>query len=241
MPPRAWEAWVCQFPLDTQFQNDLPTLRAEINERTRAIYLVNPHNPTGTVSDDKAFKSFLSDVSNRAVTIVDEAYLEYTADFKTRSAVSLVREGANVIVFRTLDKIHGLAGLPIGYVLAPRALADALRKKGAGGAESLGRLNIAAASAALQDTAQIERTRQSVSQEREIWLTVLRSLKLSHTDAKANFVFFHARMKQQRLAAAMLAQGVDIGRAHPPYFDWARITIACPKRTGVPKPRYAVY
>jgi len=57
---------------------------------------------------------------------VDEAYLEYTSDFITRSAVSPVREGANVVVFRTFDKIHGLAGMPIGCVLAPRSLADAL-------------------------------------------------------------------------------------------------------------------
>jgi histidinol-phosphate aminotransferase len=73
--------------------------------------------------------------------------MEYTAEFSLRSAVSLVRDGANVMVFRTFDKIHALAGLPIGYVLAPRALADALRKQGAGDAEALGRLNIAAASA----------------------------------------------------------------------------------------------
>jgi histidinol-phosphate aminotransferase len=74
------------------------------------------------------------------VVIVDEAYLEYTPDFATRSAVSLVREGANVVVFRTFDKIHGLAGMPIGHALAPSTLADALRKQGAGEAEGLGRL-----------------------------------------------------------------------------------------------------
>jgi histidinol-phosphate aminotransferase len=54
--------------------------------------------------------------------IVDEAYLEYTADFASRSAVSLVRKGANVLVFRTFDKIHGL-----GYTLAPVELSAALR------------------------------------------------------------------------------------------------------------------
>ncbi len=106
-----------------------------MNAKTRAIYLINPHNPTGTINDDEAFKSFLRESSQSAVVVVDEAYLEYTSDFATRSAVSLVREGANVVVFRTFDKIHGLAGMPIGCVLAPRSLADALRKQGAGEAE----------------------------------------------------------------------------------------------------------
>jgi histidinol-phosphate aminotransferase len=215
-------------PLNAQFQNDLPALGGKVNQQTRAIYLVNPHNPTGTVNDGEEFRRFLFKHSQNAVAIVDEAYLEYTADFRSRSAVSLVRDGANVMVFRTFDKIHALAGLPIG-VLAPRALADALRKQGAGVAESLGRLNIVAASAALRDTAQLERTRQAVAHERTLWLSVLHDLKLQHTEPYANFVFFNAGMPQPKLAAAMVSRGIDIGRAHPPYASWARITIGLPE------------
>jgi histidinol-phosphate aminotransferase len=216
-------------PLNAQYQNDLSALSARVNARTRALYLVNPHNPTGTVNDPEAFKRFLRESSRNAVAIVDEAYLEYTTDFASRSAVSLVRDGANVMVFRTFDKIHGLAGLPIGYVLAPRALAAALQKQGAGDAESLGRLNIVAASAALRDTAQVQRTRKVVAREREIWMSVLQDLKLEYTQTNANFVFFNAGMPQPKLAAIMFSQGIDIGRAHPPYANWARITIGLPQ------------
>jgi histidinol-phosphate aminotransferase len=212
-------------PLDAQYQNDLVALKSKVNAKTRAIYLINPHNPTGTVNDDEEFKSFLRETSRSAVVVVDEAYLEYTSDFGTRSAASLVREGANVVVFRTFDKIHGLAGMPIGYVLASHVLADALRKQGAGDAEGLGRLNLVAASAALADTAQVASTREAIARERSLWVSVLRELNLSHTDSRANFVFFDAGRPQPILAAAMRQQGVDIGRAHPPYTNWARITI----------------
>jgi histidinol-phosphate aminotransferase len=58
---------------------------------------------------------------------------------------------------------------------------------------------------------------------------VLRDLKLEHTETRANFVFFNAGMPQPKLATAMLPQGVDIGRAHPPYTKWARITIGLPE------------
>jgi len=216
-------------PLNARHQNDLPALTAKVNERTRAIYVVNPHNPTGTVNESQEFKRFVLENSKHTVVIVDEAYLEYTADFTTQSTVSLVRDGANVIVFRTFDKIHGLAGLPIGYILAPRNLTAALREQGAGNAESLGRLNLVAASAALKDTAQVERTKNAVAQERSKWHSVLRDLKLEHTDSTANFVFFNACMPQPTLAAAMLSRGADIGRAHPPYMNWARITIGLPE------------
>jgi histidinol-phosphate aminotransferase len=138
-------------PLNKQYQNDLPALHKQINQRTQAIYLVNPHSPTGTTNVNEEFKRFLRESCQQAVVIVDEAYLEYTSEFRSHSAVSLVRSGANVIVFRTFDKIHALAGMPIGYLLAPRALAGDLRNQGAGDAASLGRLNIVAASAALRD------------------------------------------------------------------------------------------
>jgi histidinol-phosphate aminotransferase len=154
-------------PLNAQYQNDLIAFKSKINAKTRAIYLINPHNPTGTINDDEAFKSFLRESSQSAV-VVDEAYLEYTSDFATRSAVSLVREGTNVVVFRTFDKIHGLASMPIGYVLAPRSLADALRKQGAGDPEGLGRLNLVAASVALADMAHVEQTRRAIAKEREL-------------------------------------------------------------------------
>jgi histidinol-phosphate aminotransferase len=202
-------------PLNAQYQNDLVALKSRVNTKTRAIYLINPHNPTGTTNDSEGFTSFLRETSQRAVVVVDEAYLEYTSDFDTRSAASVVREGANVVVFRTFDKIHGVAGMPIDYVLAPRSLADALRKEGAGDAEGLGRLNLVAASAALADTAQAVSTREAVAKERTLWLSVLRELNLPHTDSRANFVFFDAGRPQPILAAAMRERGVDIGRAHP--------------------------
>ena len=216
-------------PLDAQYRNDLPALRAKLTAKSRAIYLINPHNPTGTVNDDAELKRFLREASKHAVAIVDEAYLEYTPDFSTRSAVSLVREGANVMVFRTFDKIHGLAGMPIGYVLAPVALAEELRQQGAGDAESLGRLNLAAASAALSDTAHVDQVRAAIGHERTAWLALLHKLNLPHTDAQADFIFFDAGRPQAELAAAMLSKGVNIGRAHPPYTNWARITVGLPE------------
>ncbi|WP_158880276.1 histidinol-phosphate transaminase [Rhodanobacter sp. L36] len=219
-------------PLDASQRNDLRALAAKINAKTRAIYLVNPHNPSGTVCDSAAFKSFLREVSQKVLVIVDEAYLEYTDDFATRSAVDLVREGANVAVFRTFAKIHGLAGLPFGYLLAPPPLVSALRKEGAGTAEGLGRLAIVAAGAALQDKALLDRSRRAVADERRIWLSTLKDLKLPHSETVANFIFFDAGRPQPELAAAFLQRGIDIGRSFPPLAHWARITIGLPRENA---------
>lgn len=216
-------------PLNATYENDLPALAAHVSPRTRAVFLVNPHNPTGTVSNAGAFHAFLREVSQRAAVIVDEAYLEYTPDFAARSAVAHVREGANVIVFRTFVKIHGLAGLPIGYALVPREVGKSLRAQGLGDAEALGRLNMAAASAALADTAHVVRVRDAVATERVKWHNVLDDLKLHHTESRANFIFFDARRPHGEIATAFAAHGVEIARAFPPYDTWARITIGLPE------------
>ena len=220
-------------PLDAQYTNDLPALTSKLSSRTRALYLINPHNPTGTVNDDGALKTFLRETSQRAPVIVDEAYLEYLPDFASRSVVSLTRDGADVLVFRTFDKIHGLAGLPIGYTIAPRSIADALRKEGFGDAEALGRLNIAAASAALSDTAHVQQVRSIVSAERLQWIRVLDDLKLPHTDSRANFIFFNAGRSQVEIARALRSKKIEVGRAFPPYTNWVRITIGRPADNAI--------
>jgi histidinol-phosphate aminotransferase len=216
-------------PLNREYRNDLPALSARINKRTRAIYLINPHNPTGTLNDDKPFKQFLREVSQQAPVIVDEAYLEYTPDFEKRSAVSLVRDGVNVLVFRTFDKIHGLAGLPIGYSIVPRDIGEVLRKEGFGDAEGLGRFNIAAASAALADTGHVQEVRKSIAAERVHWNSVLDELKLQRTDAQGDFVFFDTGKPHEVIATGFKKAGIEIGRTFPPYSTWARITIGLPQ------------
>ena len=219
-------------PMNASFENDLPALRQHIRAKTRAVYLINPHNPTGTLNDTAAFHDFLREASAHAPVIVDEAYLEYSPDFRTRSAVSLVRDGANVLVFRTFDKIHGLAGLPIGYAIGPRALIAALKKQGLGDAEGLGRLNLVAASAALSDATHIPRIRDIVAIERGRWHAELDALKLQHTPSAANFVFLNARRPHDQIATALRQYGIVVARAFPPYDTWVRITVGTPKQNA---------
>ena len=220
-------------PLNTNYQNDLPALRQRLGAKTRAVYLINPHNPTGTLNDTAAFQAFLRDASQRAPIIVDEAYLEYSADFRARSAVSLVREGANVLVFRTFDKIHGLAALPIGYTIGPRDLIASLKQQGLGDAEGLGRLNLAAAAAALADTDHVGRVRDTIAVERKKWHDLLDELHLRHTVSAANFVFFDSGRPHAQVAARMREQGVIVARAFPPYVDWVRITIGTAEQNAL--------
>jgi histidinol-phosphate aminotransferase len=153
------------------------------------VFLVNPHNPSGTVTENNALRSFVSDVARTALVIVDEAYLEFTDDFAQRSLVDRVRVGENVMVFRTFSKIYGLAALQLGYAIAPTPLASALLKQGLGAAHTLNRLGVLAASAALRDTDFLDASRRKIAHERLRWHAALDSLKLRHSDSLGNCVF----------------------------------------------------
>ena len=213
-------------PLDVRLENDLPALSRAAGENTLAVSLVNPHNPSGTVSEAGAWHTFLADVSRRTLTVVDEAYLEYD-DLAGLSAIRHVRAGRNVLVFRTLAKIYGLAGLSIGYAVSQAPLATALRQAGIGASHSLSRPALAAASAALADQGHVALVRDRTAAERRRLHTALDALSLRHTDARGNFVFFRTPAAS-RLRAAAATAGIEIARPFPPLDDWIRVTIGQP-------------
>lgn len=202
-----------------------------LTEQIAAQESISPEqvDPPGTVSSPEMLTAFVRDVSQRTLVVIDEAYLEYTDDFKARTLVSLVREGRNVMVFRTFDKIYGLAALQFGYAVAPAGLVQTLRHQGVGAAHALNGLAVVAASAALGDTRFVEETRSKVAGERERWNLALDRLGLKRTQSHASFVFFQTDTTQKEVAAALLKRGIDIGRGYPPLDNWVRISIGTPR------------
>jgi histidinol-phosphate aminotransferase len=220
-------------PLNGDMRNDLPTIAAKVNERTRAVFLVNPHNPTGTVNDALELKRFVQTLSKRTLVIVDEAYLEFADSFPQRTLAPLVSGGANAIVFRTFAKAYGLAGLDIGYGLVPKAIAQTLRKQGLDNPHLFNRLAVAAATASLKDANYVSTVAGKVALEREIWSKLLRELRIRTTASSGNFLFIETGMPHADFAVALLKEGVDIGRAFPPYDRWARISVGLPEENDV--------
>lgn len=112
-------------------------------------YVVNPHNPTGTVRSLEDIRAFVA-ASPARLVVIDEAYIDFADDAECRTAMPLVT-GGKVAVLRTFSKIHGLAALRVGYLVADPSVIHALRKIRA--PFSVGALAQAGALAALGDTA----------------------------------------------------------------------------------------
>ena len=105
--------------LDKDMRHDLGAMEGRITNRTGLVYVCNPNNPTGTVmaSPDK-LRSFIGTVSGRAMLLIDEAYIDLCDEPAKQSMVDQVRAGKNAIIARTFSKVHGMAGLRVGYGLA---------------------------------------------------------------------------------------------------------------------------
>ena len=147
-------------------------------------YVVNPHNPTGTVRPRDEIERFV-ETSAASLVVVDEAYVDFTDDPAELTAVPLVATG-RVAVLRTFSKIHGLAGLRVGYLIAPFEIIATLRKVRA--PFSVGTLAQAGALAACRDGEHRSAVRRRTRANRERLLELLASAGHAAVPSQANFV-----------------------------------------------------
>ena len=138
-------------PLTSGHVHDLDAMAAAITPNTRMVFVCNPNNPTGTALRTEEIEAFIDRVPSDVLVVIDEAYKEFVDDAHIPDGVELAKQQwaagrDNVAVLRTFSKAYGLAGLRIGYAVAPPAVAEALRKvyvpfsrerAGAGGRDGL--------------------------------------------------------------------------------------------------------
>jgi histidinol-phosphate aminotransferase len=108
-------------------RHDLPAMADAVTPRTRAIFVCNPNNPTGTVVHAAELEEFLDRVPPDCLVVLDEAYAEYVRDPAVRGGIDIYRDRPNVAVLRTFSKAYGLAGLRVGYLIGQEPVAAAAR------------------------------------------------------------------------------------------------------------------
>jgi len=215
-------AYVHRVPLRDNFELDLEAMDRRITQAIRLVFVCNPNNPTGTIVPGDRLRAFCQAVARRAVVLVDEAYHDYVEAPEYSSMLDLVREGHNVIVSRTFSKIHGLAGLRIGYGLARSDLASRLRQFRSG--HSVNILGLRAAIASYQDAEFQAFSRRKNAEARSYLYQALEGLGYRYLPSHTNFVFFRIGQDVQAFREAMEKRGVLVGRPFPPYMDWCRVS-----------------
>jgi len=207
---------------DADHRHDLSAMRGAITELTRLVYVCNPNNPTGTAVTRNALEAFIRSVPASCTVIVDEAYMDLVDQPGVATVAALVKDVPNVVVLRTFSKLHGLAGLRIGYAIAPAELAQRLAALSLTWPNTTG---LSAAIASFNDHAFLKTTRAALTGDRAKVHATLDRLGLHRADAQGNFVFFDTGGPLKQFQDRMLAEGIKVGRHFDGYDTWARVTI----------------
>jgi len=110
------------------FRIDVDELLAQVDERTRLVFLANPGNPTGTWIPFSEVRRLHEALPASVVLVLDGAYGEFALDPGFSDGLELARGSVNVVVTHTFSKLHGLAGLRIGWAYAPAQIAEAMER-----------------------------------------------------------------------------------------------------------------
>jgi histidinol-phosphate aminotransferase len=207
---------------DSAHRHDLNAMRAAVTERTSLVYVCNPNNPTGTAVTRDALETYVRSVPATTTVIVDEAYIDFVAGSGVGTVAALVQKVPNLIVLRTFSKIHGLAGLRIGYAISSAAIAKRFADLSLVWPNSTG---VDAALASHGDFTFLKSTREAILADRARVHAALDRMGCPHTDAQGNFVFFDTGMPVQQFRDRMLARGIKVGRPFEGYDTWSRVTI----------------
>ncbi|QBI56540.1 Putative phenylalanine aminotransferase [Streptomonospora litoralis] len=203
--------------------HDLDALAEAVTDRTRAVFVCNPNNPTGTAVRESELAAFLDRVPEHVLVVLDEAYREYVRDPQVPDGITRFGDRPNVAVLRTFSKAYGLAALRVGFLVARPHIAAAVRKTMVPFAVNHVAQAAAVASLAAEDEL-LERV-ATTAKERERVRDALLADGWEVPPTEANFVWLRMGEDTAAFAAAAEDAGVAV-RAFPG--EGLRISVGAP-------------
>ena len=195
-------------PLTRDERHDLPAMAAAVNERTRLIFVCTPNNPTGTSVTADELHAFMAAVPQNVLVVIDEAYVHFNMDAGAAQGIDFFKAYPNVVVLHTFSKAYGLAGLRIGYAIAPSYITSALRAVAVPfGVSALAQ---EAALASLEAEAEVEARITSLINERNQLHHELTEIGWTICPSEANFIWLRTGEATEKLEQIFFDAGVII-------------------------------
>lgn len=203
--------------------HDLPAMRAAITPDTRVVFVANPNNPTGTLADRGEVIELINELPDHVLLVMDEAYIEYLEHPLDLLPLIRRKDPANLLLTRTFSKIHGLAGLRLGYGIGHPEVISRLES-----VREPFNVNLpaqAAGCAAIEDLEHVQRSRANNQEGLRVWTMALRKMGLHFVPTEANFLLVEVGNGQE-VFLALQSRGVitrPVGAYGLP--TWLRISI----------------
>jgi histidinol-phosphate aminotransferase len=193
---------------------DLDAMLDAVGPRTKIVYVCHPNNPTGTTNTRAELDAYFERIPDHVLTVLDQAYFEYIDDPDYPDGIeAYLKQGRRIVVLRTLSKIYGLAGLRIGYALAPAPIVTAIGKVRR--AFDITTPAQEAALASLDSPGELERRRKANDEGRPELEAILRAHGLDPLGpAVANFLFTEVGEDSRPFFERLLREGVIVRPTH---------------------------
>ena len=225
-------ATIKALPMTNDYKFDLNAIKAAITPDVKLVYIVNPNNPTGTVVPTADLEAFCREVAPKVPVFIDEAYIDFYEPADRPKLGKLVAEGLNIILARTFSKIHGFAGLRLGYAIAqPEMLKTLHDYTNAEFAVSV--TTLMAGTASYKDIEWQNHCRAENAKARDFTAKALTDMGYDVIPTSANFMLFPIRMKTKAFEGKMFGQGIGIQTRDFEGQPFCRVSIGTMDEMGI--------
>lgn len=213
-------------PLTNTYAHDVKAMVAA-DPKAGAFYIVNPNNPTGTMTPKDDILWLLKNKPDGSVVIVDEAYFHFSTD---ESVIDQVAADQDIIVLRTFSKIYGMAGIRAGFAFARpdllakfQSISPEIRLRNVA---SVSLISAAGAGASLRDPSLIPARRKINTENREAALEFLEKSGYKYIPgSQANFFMVDVKRPGRDFQQSMLDEKIAIGRTWKAMPTYVRVTV----------------
>ncbi|MGE0042166.1 MAG: histidinol-phosphate transaminase [Vicinamibacterales bacterium] len=218
-----------QLPLDRDYRQNIPAMIEATKRNYRdvgLVYLCNPNNPTGVPVSKDEVRQLLDGIPADVPVLIDEAYHHYVEDPAYATSVPYVLEGRNVVIARTFSKISALAGMRLGYAVAPAGIIDRMRPHSVASINAIVKWG---GVAALADTASQARIKRMTIEQREKTSREIEALGYDVIPSQTNFFMVAIHRQVQPVIEEFKQRGVLVGRPFPPMLEHLRVSVGTPE------------
>lgn len=218
---------VVSIPLNKRYEHDLGAMLDAARSSTGLVYIVNPNNPTGTITPRKDIEAFISKLPPDVTVLIDEAYHHFvTPNAAYESFLDRHFADPRIIVSRTFSKIYGLAGMRIGYAVATPELAK--RLPAGFPTWSVSVVSARAASAALDDVEYVQLGIKRNTDDRQEFLKQVNERMLRAIDSQTNFVMVNPMRPPDEVIEHLKKNHILIGPKYPVLEKYIRVSLGTP-------------
>ena len=222
------KAEAIKVPLRADHTQDIPAMIQMAQARAKDVgfvYLCNPNNPTGRTIPAREVQQLLDGLPVGMPVLIDEAYHHFVDDPAYATSIPAAIAGRPVVVTRTFSKIAALAGIRLGYAIAPKPMIEALRLHMTGTVNVLAKY---AGAAALRDTEAQAHVRAVTLELRRKTTRELARRGFAVIPSETNFFMVHIKRPVRPVIDAFKQQGVLVGRPFEPMTDYLRVSVGAP-------------